>query len=641
MMKGVAAVFAFVTFWVLLGLGVYCQTSGPSTSNIVDLAKGDFTISIPEFSPKVLACPSGTGLTITNAKWTATVNGALDTQQTTYDFPRTEHISKICRGLNNCVLKPVAHLDRVTDHLYTFLGYPLENATYVLSISGTCESTAKSPYGRRVIASIDPKKDLVMGCDADEVISLSYVRGSGEYSSAYYYHNYCTTSFIEKAYEKCHNNRSCIIEKSQYINNARCIHEVIDAQYYCRPNVHLSYVDIVRRGIDYVESVVTSEEDAMVTIKAPAGSVLTVKSVVWVSIGQEGDAVTEPMRNRLDLIQFYCEGRSSCTFIPKRVSNGAMEMHFGGITGTADKKLLLRAVVGTAPLSSSTYGSNIKTVESTRGTNFKMTCPKGQRLLVVSALWGGVPTNKAETSAVVFYEDKTIDGVEQRVTEIGAYLEKLAFNTKKVDFIAFSNTDPSQSGKSALPLIPGVKKEHHKLKVQYVCIDEDKAPSISDLKISEIDSVSSGFDYKTHDLEKEYIKDFAFSVDSLLIIMLDHSAASTVKIGDWLTVKIPFKPTEDYQVSLVKANDVAVHSITETCDNATISVLIASKNLFQVVTSLYSGNKLVDTFTDELAEYMTDVGFTQKVKDVVVATGGVTGMRVLYKGEEVTTESDV
>ncbi|KAK1934732.1 putative membrane protein [Babesia divergens] len=640
-MKGVAAVFAFVTFRALLGLGVYCHLSEPATSNIVDLAKGDFTISIPEFSLRVLACPSGTGLTIKDAKWTASVAGGLDSDQTSYDFARTEDIIKICRGLNNCVLKPVAHLDRVTDRLHTFMGYPIENATYVLSISGTCESTALSPHGRRVIASIDPSKDLVMGCDANEVISLSYVRGSGEYSAKFYRHNYCNTSFIERAYEKCHNNRSCVVERSLYMNNVRCIHEVIDAQYYCRPNVHMSYVDIVRRGTDYVESVVTAEEDAMVTIKAPAGSVLTVKSAVWISIGQGGDVVAEPMRNRLDLIQFYCEGRSSCTFIPKRTSNGVMEMHFGGITGTADKKLLLRAVVGTAPLSESTHVSNVQTVETTKGGNVEMKCPKSQLLRVVSALWGGIPTNKAETGAVVFYEEKYIDGVEQRVTEIGAYLEKLALNMRKVDFIAFSNTDGSQSGRSTLPLIPGVRKEDHKLKVQYVCIDKDSAPSVSDVRISEIDSVSSDFDYKTHDLEKEYIKEFSFSVDSQLTIMLDHSAASTLKIGDWLTVKIPFKASEEYEVSLVKANNVAVHSVKETCDNAIITVLIASKNLFQVVTSLYSGNTLVDTFTDELDEYMTDVGFSQKVKDVVVATGGVTGMRVLYKGEEGTTESDV
>ncbi|GIX66215.1 uncharacterized protein BcabD6B2_56510 [Babesia caballi] len=593
-------------------------------SPIVSLTKKEFNVTIPEYSMKVLSCPSGTGLTIEQAFWVAKFSGKLDVDSASpIKLTRTNEVTAICRGLNNCVLRPIAHLDKVINEKYHFFGVPFSNASYELQVKGICTSTARVPSGREVIASIDPTRNMVMGCNEGEVIALSYFRGAGIFRTWQYRHNYCNRSFVDQAFEKCYNQRSCTIDKALYTEDKICEYQVIDAQYYCRPAVHHAYVDIQKDSSNGFEIILTAEEDSRVSVKAPAGSVLSVMSAVWDVVGKLQED-NDPKRNRLDLLQFYCEGRSSCTFIPKRTSNGMLELHLGGITTNIQKPMVLMAKFKVVKSDNKIEDTNVHHVECKKGGSITMNCPSGRHLRVVTALWGGPVTSQSREPMLIFWEETVVDGKPYRTTEIGAFLERRVFNKTEYTFDPFAVVDD----KPVLPLINGVKDTDHSLSVNYTCMDFSKTPSITDLKLSEIKSVGMDYDAQEYQLEKENILDFSFQKNNLVLIMLEQSAKSTVQVGNFLTIEVPAAPEDDYQLRH-KDNVLVTRKFGKNSDNVVISILFADADLIHVTTNFYEGGQLVETYADEALYQSFNYG--EDIKDIVVATGGVLGMRMFFK----------
>ncbi|CDR95863.1 membrane protein, putative [Babesia bigemina] len=595
-----------------------------SAATIKLQAEKAFEHDIAEYTLKVLSCPSGTGLTITKAEWIATFSGQLDTDENTpVRLDRTSDVRKICRGLNNCILKPIAHLENVVDKIYHFFGVPFSNAKYTLNISGMCQSTARRPTGREMVASIDPSRDLVMGCDEGEVINLSFVRGAGLFHTWQYRHNYCNRSFMENAFYICQNQRSCTVDKSLYISDTVCNYQVIDAQYFCRPSYHNAYVDVIRKnGND--EIILTAEEDSFVTVKAPAESLLSVKSAVWDVVGKELEE-DDTRRNRLDLLQFFCEGRSSCTFSPRRTSNGLLDLHLGGITSDNQKPFVFKAKFGIVKGTQNAADSNIKTIPCKHGQTVAMTCPSDRYIRVVSALWGGEVTDTASQPTNIFWEEKTVDGKLYRTTEIGAFLDKQVFNKSEFTFDPFAVVKE----KRLLPNIEGIRENDHSLTVKYTCVDLASKPSVSDLGLVDIKSLTSDYD-EEYSLSKEKVIPFGFKKNNQLIVMIEIQGTSEVQVGKFLSIQLPGGAEGNYVATLPQNNAAAEHKVEQPCDNAVINVLFAENKTIHVTTNLYRGTELVATLVDDLTS-ASEIKFEEEVKDIVHASGNVLGMRVFYK----------
>ncbi|EDO06842.1 uncharacterized protein BBOV_IV004810 [Babesia bovis T2Bo] len=597
-----------------------------STSRVITITQ-EFNEDIPERQLAVLSCPTGRGLVIQKAEWIATrpnVNAGADPN---IKFERTKDISKICGGLNNCVLKPIAHLEKVEDGNFVFMGLPIENAEYKLNVKGICSKTPAAPIGREMISVIDSNDDLVLGCNEGEVINVSLLRGAGLHNSLIYRNLYCTNSFMENAFELCQNKRSCKISKDLYnSDNGKCIYQVIDAQYYCRPPHHHSYVDVVRHANGKFETILTSEENAHVIVKAPAESVLSVKSATWDVVGKPSEE-EDPKRNRLDILQFYCEGRSSCSFIPTRASNGLLDLYLGGITGNIKKPFILRAKFEFVEPKNQEGEEDIKTVECKKGGNINIKCPNNTFPRVVTALWGGFVTNTKQQPEVIFWEEKTQNGKLFRVTEIGALLDKAIFN--KHDYIF--NPVEMVNGKQRLPYIVGVKPEDHGLVVNYTCMDKNLMPSVSDINIGEVvnkDSLNSA----AYDLEKEKVLDAMFSKNDQLIIMIEQKSESIVRVGDFLKIQIPHAVGEHYTANFTDEPKIEAWALTETCDNVVLSIVFADEKTLHVTASFFNKNKHIETRQNEMISKYT-IDYQKKVKNIVVASGGVVGMRVMVKGE--------
>ncbi|GFE53687.1 phosphoglycolate phosphatase, putative [Babesia ovis] len=612
----------------LLGAAAYQALVGAaSQSNIVNI-DNEFDVEIPEHQLTVLSCPTGRGLTITNATWVATRYMDIPGQNAIV-FERTKDVIKLCRGLNNCVLKPVAHLEQVEDGMYIFFGLPIENAKYKLKVTGICEKTPVAPIGREMISVIDSNEELVMGCNEGEVINVSLLRGAGLQNSLIYRNLYCTNSFMENAFELCQNKRSCKISKSLYnSDNGKCIYQVIDAQYYCRPPHHHYYIDVIKHSDGKYETVLTAEENSHVVVKAPAESVLSVKSAIWDVVGKSSEE-DDPKRNRLDTLQFYCEGRSSCTFIPKRASNGMMDLYLGGITGDIKKPFMLRATFEFVPHDPEKVDkSNIKTVKCRKGSTIEMTCPEKTFLRVVSALWGGFVSNKSLEPTVIFWEEKNVQGKLYRVTEIGALLDKQIFNKNHYVF------DPVAvvNGKQRLPFITGVSGDDHNLTVNYMCMDKYRSPSISDIGVR--DNIVKRPTDDNMDmslaLEKEKVLDSLFKKDDQLVIMVEHKADSVIKVGDFLKIQIPYETDKHYITNITDERETMKRSLSEKCDSAIINIIFADDKTLHITTNFYHKNKLVDTIEHEVTS-TRPIEYGRNVKDIVVANGGVVGMRVFIK----------
>ncbi|ORM39739.1 uncharacterized protein BXIN_0122 [Babesia sp. Xinjiang] len=608
----------------VLGAVVYQALICAADPNaVISITNGTFDVEIPENVIKVLSCSTGKGLTIKSAHWVATRPRVAGKAGEALRFDRTNDVTKICRGLNNCVLKPVAHLDRVGDGMYIFFGLPLNDATYKLHITGVCESTPVAPLGRKMISVIDSGQELVMGCNEGEVINVSLLRGAGLYNNLIWRHLYCTTSFMQNAFELCQNKRSCTISKKLYNNDKKCNYQVIDALYYCRPPYHHAYIDIVRHSDRRVETILTAEEDSHVVVKAPAESVLSVQSATWDVVGKVSEE-DDPRRNRLDILQFYCEGRSSCTFIPKRTSNGMLDLHLGGITGDIKKPFMLRATFEFVKNNPKAKVNDVQSVECVKGGTITMTCPNNKFLRIVTALWGGAVTNPSQEASVVFWEEKKVAGKLHRVTEIGALLDKHVFNKNSYTFDPFAIVKEKQQ----LPFLTGVRAEDHKLSVTFTCMDKARSPSVSDIAISKIAGLTNTHDAETS-LEKEKVLETSFKKDDQLIITIEQKSASSVQVGNFLTVQLPAVSAEEYRVTTPNGG-LESRIFNGFCDNVILSIIFADSNMLHITTNLYNKGKLVATYVDDLVA-RDNINYGEKVKDVVVANGGVIGMRVFVK----------
>lgn len=608
------------------GEGATVVTVLSPDSPLKKLPWGKFKVEVPESTVKILACPTGAGIKIITAHWIATVKGPAASP--TQKFYRGQELAKICTGLNHCLLHPYARLDQVKNDFYQFFGNPFEDATYVLEVEGSCEPNPTIMQGRRAIASIDPKEDLVMGCNEGEVISLSYVRGACIVSNAFYRELYRCHSFYETVYQDCAGKRTCTIKHERYPKDKLCSYKAVDVLYSCHKRPYHAFADRIMENNEEI-IVLTAEEDSRITVKAPAEKVLTVKTATWDVIGK-AVKVDDPMRNRLDLLQFYCEGRSSCLYYPKRTSDGFRELHMGGITGDVTKRFYLRAKFGLLQNNKELQKHQILTTTVKKGSRINVSCEAGKSLRVVTARWGGELTETPDPKEkTVFWEEVEVNGKKHRVAEVGAYLDWMVTGKRTLNFDIFERNEALNKVRPPIPFIPGVKEENHEVTVRYICMDATEAPSIADAKLSDLYTLTDGVDKKYGQLEKEQIKEFKFKNNAQLIIAIQQKADTDVKVGEYVTFHLPYT-TKKYTVGLVDGMKHE-HTMDETgFGDVVLSIIIADGWRLHFEAAFYKDGKPVKTYTDELLFNQLNK-YEKASKDIVVATGGATGMRVLYQ----------
>lgn len=561
-----------------------------------------------------LECPVGQSIVVKSAVWSTNV---CTDDRTSFPggsrFDRTETLLHLCDGFTNCLLHPVKARGSTADY-YTFLGHPVANQKYSLTVMASCVPRELHVVGRKQVDSVTSKEhDINIGCNEDELIYFSTARVDGIKDKVY-----CSASILPQV-AHCHMKNNCQILKSvlQSTNTVNkhpyCPFKVAILTYYCRKPEPPAFFDAVTTG-NTTKYVLYAEQDASVVASLPWNKLLHVESAVWAPVSESSD--TKLTKDRLELLKFLCEQRNVCSFRPRRTSSGytdqsLYDVHFGGITGTTDK-FALKAEFSTLQLSSSPQGA--KDVTAVMNQPLKLDCNDGGVVNVVHAVYG---RKNATKSVDTFQEGAYVKGFTR-------FLDKFCYNKKTCTWPADLYYDSNNRS---------YRQEDFEIRARYTCKKFADIPSLVDLPTGGDPSFLEVDDGQGTTPKKEIILPVVFKASSVLFINLELNATAYLLVGDFLKLTFPTVTGGQLEATLVKpAGESWTHQVAVNSTRFLLTVVfLSNRSLNCVVDVLHDGAE--ENFRHVInVESGNDIfKMPLSLMDVVTAKGGITSMRVYYK----------